>query len=231
MTTPLTHSTHDSTELRKLAEARAQTAEKSPPVRQIIADVHALSRFLSNEDSPLPGDIRARVSPGSVSTEEAARLLLEVTRERDEARKTSVELHRRLTTRPLAVCAYCAEPMPEPDGFDGTTAARVAWMDAHMRACPEHPMSAVIRERDELRAALLNERGEGEPPSEGWEWIQTQHQHGVWVRDHMGTMVQRTTSGVWYWTSVLHGFSPDKIRDTAREAMRAADTALAGAKS
>lgn len=79
------------------------------------------------------------------------------------------------------------------------------------------------RERDELRAALLNESGQGDPPSKGWEWIQTQHQHGVWVRDHMGTMVQRTTSGVWYWTSVLHGFSPDKIRDTAREAMKAAD--------
>ena len=79
------------------------------------------------------------------------------------------------------------------------------------------------RERDELRAALLNESGQGDPPSKGWEWTQTQHQHGVWVRDHMGTMVQRTTSGVWYWTSVLHGFSPDKIRDTAREAMKAAD--------
>lgn len=95
----------------------------------------------------------------------------------------------------------------------------------------EAALATVTRERDEAQAALLNESGQGDPPSKGWEWIQTQHQHGVWVRDHMGTMVQRTTSGVWYWTSVLHGFSPDKIRDTARDAMRAADTALAGAKS
>lgn len=33
-----------------------------------------------------------------------------------------------------------------------------------------HRVRSVVAERDELAATLANERGEGAPPSEGWEW-------------------------------------------------------------
>ena len=90
-----------------------------------------------------------RVTLAAFDREHTARVAAEG--ERDEALN-------RLRTRPLAVCAYCAEPMPEPEGFDGTTAARVAWMDVHMRTCEEHPAGIAIRERDEARAELATVR-------------------------------------------------------------------------
>ena len=90
----------------------------------------------------------------------------------------------------------------------------------------------MVRERDELRAALLNERGEGEPPSDGWrfdselcEWIRPVH-------DGVPTVWHSNRGVGWRW-AIIEGKARTKPVETptAREAMRAADTALAGAKS
>lgn len=47
---------------------------------------HDLSRLLSATDSPLPADVRARVQPGVSTVRTIGALLVDVTRERDEAR-------------------------------------------------------------------------------------------------------------------------------------------------
>lgn len=86
--------------------------------------------------------------------------------------------------------------------------------DAHML----HESAAeVVAERDELRATLANERGEGEPPSEGWEWADDAWHKGaayVWRRDSVPT---------WEWTV---GRSWRGEAPTARAAMIAADATL-----
>lgn len=130
-------------------------------VDQICRDYYTDDRELPNMIVDLEeatDKLRADLAALRIEHDAHAVLLDCARRDRDEARDTAVELRRRLATRPLAVCAYCATPMPEPDGFDGTTAARVAWMDAHMRTCEEHPAGIAIRERDELRAALGSRR-------------------------------------------------------------------------
>ena len=89
----------------------------------------------------------------------------------------------------------------------------------------------LVRERDELRAALLNERGEGEPPAPPWAWI-----HGVWERAD-GLVVGRDEDDRWCFEGIPGVYlSPDP--NTARETMRQADTkrplagaALAGGRS
>ena len=71
----------------------------------------------------------------------------------------------------------------------------------------------------ELLATLANERGEGEPPVPGWEWVPEEEQ---WALDG-GFYAFRTDKG-WTWDA-------DRIRsgtphyDAARDAMRAASGA------
>jgi hypothetical protein len=87
-----------------------------------------------------------------------------------------------------------------------------------------HRTHVLVSERDELRAELLNERGEGEPPSEGWAWSQGR---GGWVCESW--LVYR--DGL-EWVAEFGGESMFD-RPTARECMRhaEADAALAGGKS
>lgn len=81
---------------------------------------------------------------------------------------------------------------------------------------------SVVSERDELRATLDNERGEGAPPVDGWAW------RGEWVNEESGLRIGRDPlkRHPWIvvpllppWGSVAHG-------DTARAAMRAAHADL-----
>lgn len=91
------------------------------------------------------------------------------------------------------------------------------------------------RERDELRAALLNERGEGEPPSEGWAFADPDPlgakpcdygmEFRVWMK---GDVLLRRTDHTPAWRTYrlnegwcAVAFGP--AYDTAREAMKAAD--------
>ena len=74
----------------------------------------------------------------------------------------------------------------------------------------------------ELLATLANERGEGEPPCEGWKWEPEESGWALW-KDGGGFYVTRTPDG-WTWDA-------DRMRsgtphyDTARDAMRAASGA------
>ena len=86
------------------------------------------------------------------------------------------------------------------------------------------------RERDELRATLDNERGEGEPPSEGWEW-----RGSAWWRDLPDNRVIRVSimTGVdipiWrVWIESATGYDGYYLAHhdhNARAAMKAADEA------
>ena len=110
----------------------------------------------------------------------------------------------------------------------------------------------LVRERDELRAALLNERGEGPPPSEGWDrndfdrravgiaWYRPSNADGspppAGAMDYAYVLwvYREPMEPEWTWECEHADFSSRNIQGkapTAREAMRAADTALAGAKS
>ena len=75
----------------------------------------------------------------------------------------------------------------------------------------------------ELMATLANERGEGDPPVEGWEW---EPDEGAWVlwKDDGGFHATRTTKG-WTWDGdrVSSGLPHS---DTARAAIRAASAAI-----
>ena len=59
----------------------------------------------------------------------------------------------------LPVGNGAADAVPEP----GAVASLVAWMDAHMRTCEEHPAGIAIRERDDLRARLA-------AGAKRWKW-------------------------------------------------------------
>lgn len=76
----------------------------------------------------------------------------------------------------------------------------------------------------ESEATLLNERGEGDPPSEGWEW---DGDGGQWVRfvsESVGVAyVSRSGSG-WAWEAD-YGTDGEGPHPTARAAMKAADAA------
>lgn len=83
---------------------------------------------------------------------------------------------------------------------------------------------ALTAERDELRATLANERGEGEGPSEGWV---AHFIAGAWLARRWVHVASKTVispgEGGWYWDrdwGVAEGAEP-----TAREAMRQADLA------
>ena len=102
----------------------------------------------------------------------------------------------------------------------------------------------------ELRATLANERGEGEPPGEGWSRNDFDRKHvGIaWYRPSMadGSMpaedvtdyplvmwvYREPPSRLWRWEVERDGvgigtFEAEGTAPTAREAMRAADKAVA----
>ena len=77
----------------------------------------------------------------------------------------------------------------------------------------------------ELEATIANDQGRGEPPSPGWRFVVDDALHGRWEHPERLGMVQRTMVRGWYWTDWDHSFHPDRVKATAREAMRAADAA------
>ena len=88
-------------------------------------------------------------------------------------------------------------------------------------------LRAVVAERDELAATLANERGEGEPPSEGWEWRSGDRS---WSTPMLLVLLHEAGWG-WCFRKASgrkgHGI---KTEPTARAAMIAADKALGGGK-
>lgn len=99
-------------------------------------------------------------------------------------------------------------------------------------------IDALRVELAELRATLANERGEGEGPSEGWEWA---NYSGRWGNPNGWSLIERGLSFAavgrnadgtgWDWHAmvpvVLRGVASGTA-PTAREAMRQADLARAG---
>lgn len=91
------------------------------------------------------------------------------------------------------------------------------------------------RERDaandlsvELAATLANERGEGEPPSDGWEWTICAWGRGVDDCDALVSHVGHSDDNLppWEWLARVDGRWQRGLAPTARAAMRLADCAL-----
>ena len=87
----------------------------------------------------------------------------------------------------------------------------------------------------EAEANMLNERGQGDPPSEGWEW-----KFGAWVKESVEEWECRVSRGgedhnewayEWIGPYAVDEWPNDAGFVCARAAMFAADTALAGVKS
>lgn len=79
-------------------------------------------------------------------------------------------------------------------------------------------VDTLTAERDELAATIENERGEGAPPSDGWEYVRGDGY--LWRHEH-GTVERRASEG-WKWRCFLPP-GCGSIRgpaDTAREGMR-----------
>lgn len=126
----------------------------------------------------------------------------------------------------------------DPAGTMFTTADEaLLWLLAGLEV--ERAANRIANEEiAELRAALANERGEGEGPSEGWAWANYPGRWGNpngWsfiVRGLSFAAVGRNADGTgWDW----HAMVPKALRGgqggtapTAREAMRAVDLARAG---
>ncbi len=123
-------------------------------------------------------------------------------------------------------------------GADGPTAdteeeAADAWNAAHAFADEAHDILSaavpdggdlldlarrIVAERAELLATLANERGEGEPPSEGWEWDGVSW--SISTDDGAVVDVVRLPAG---WRVYKSGAPDESVYPTARAAMRAAD--------
>ena len=104
--------------------------------------------------------------------------------------------------------------------------------DATFIAHARTDIPALCDEVDELRATLANERGEGEPPEEGWEWVRGQWETMDGAFGGWECIVKRS-GDQWHFEWV--DYSPDADEDaewpdgyapTARAAMRAATAAL-----
>lgn len=106
---------------------------------------------------------------------------------------------------------------------DEDHAALVAERDAATRRAEE-----AERERDELAATLANERGEGEPPSDGWEWTICAWGRGVDDCDALVSHVGHSDDNLppWEWLARVDGRWQRGLAPTARAAMRLADCAL-----
>lgn len=177
-----------------------------------------------------------------------------VTRERDEARKalaTEEHNHELTIARRDDAQSWAdslANQIAEAAGHEIGEHSNLnnPWDNA------QDGLVKLVRERDELRAALLNERGEGEPPSEGWArndfdrravgiaWYRPSNADGspppAGAMDYAYVLwvYREPMEPEWTWECEHADFSSRNIQGkapTAREAMRAADTALAGAKS
>ena len=124
----------------------------------------------------------------------------------------------------------CVDPDCGAEGPTSNTKAEAvkAWN------APSVAHDALAARLAEVEAALLNERGEGEPPSEGWErsrsavpggWIKRPAPGAPWIASvgmEHGTAHDGTAFRRWRWfVPTTSGEAP-----TAREAMRQADAAL-----
>lgn len=107
------------------------------------------------------------------------------------------------------------------------TAAFVGYADRELA----ESLRAAIKAHDELAATLANERGEGGPPSEGWESGSAAAPGFHWHRPEASvSFVTGTTYGGvgfkrWEWR--VYRSRDRGEADTARAAMKAADAALA----
>ena len=72
----------------------------------------------------------------------------QLTKERDEAREWVARLQK---TSQTLTCVYCGQEYPP-----GSPTHGAAVLTEHIRVCVKHPMRAVERERDNLRATLLS---------------------------------------------------------------------------
>lgn len=163
----------------------------------------------------------------------AADDLATVTRERDEARARIATIDKDVgRLQDVVRVALC-------DAVKGTIpTANLSRIDGGCSDGDEFEFTAtevsiacgmLTEEIDELRAALLNERGEGEPPSEGWAPVDATP--GRWEHHARGWCCYRIKTRE-YIVVERGSLSGELAREkTAREAMRAADTALAGGKS
>lgn len=102
---------------------------------------------------------------------------------------------------------------------------------------PPEVIAAASRERDllariaELEATLANERGEGEPPEEGWRWTGR-----GWRIESDGRVLETDIIGIWHGTGgftrrieILDGGCTTPGRyDTHRSAMREATKLMRG---
>ena len=73
----------------------------------------------------------------------------------------------------------------------------------------------------EAEAVILNERGEGEPPSVGWAW-----RDGAWRKDPHCIVMRGTGDTLWSEHNPVTGWRWREI-PTARAAMKQADLSLA----
>ena len=141
-------------------------------------------------------------------------LLTATRRDRDEARATIRGYEKECAEIDQTLGRVLGYP-PNPDGAPGVCTG-------------EHAPASLAVEAAwriaELEATILNERGEGAPPSKGWAFIDC-----TWRKDDW--KIHRYDSGERVrWIPLLGGW-PQPVAVTAREAMKAADTALAGSKS
>lgn len=99
----------------------------------------------------------------------------------------------------------------------------LTWAAKAMDAWPEERQT-LRAEVAELRATLANDRGEGEPPSEGWKW----NQHArFWHRGSRDRTAYWNDFGRSWWWQV--GDTTSGPYKSARSAMKAADDAVKGA--
>lgn len=108
----------------------------------------------------------------------------------------------------------------EPDGYGGRCSCGMEWSEllepARMLLATERLLLARIAE---IEAVLANERGEGEPPVDGWEW-EPDVQQWVLDGDGGGLYVFRRPKG-WTWDGYLVSSGMPHF-GIARDAMRAA---------
>jgi hypothetical protein len=100
-----------------------------------------------------------------------------------------------------------------------------AWCDAiDARNAALLEVDRLTAELAEALATLANERGEGEPPSGGWEW----NPHARFWHCPGATVHWSDTGRCWWWSDSPEPYrhhDDRRPRTSARAAMRAADAA------
>lgn len=180
----------------------------------------------------LQRDLRDAESAASVEASEADRLRAEL--------RAVADLIQEVGVLGIASTMDAVVVSGQPSARDLLT-----WAAKAMDAWPEE-RQALRAEVAELRAALANDRGEGEPPSEGWKrnetgestWekvLATQQPDGDFDPEPTDILNVYRDGGSWAWERRTD--QPGKTlaliatgrADTARACMRAADDAVKGA--